>query len=356
MSKWFTKKWVLFIAVLAILEGLASVFNPYDHVPKANLDTRKQITQSGWPEYLDIPRKGNQKRIIFIGNSQTVGYEMRDSSQTYFGILRDSIKQKNTDFDLQNWSTGGVRMAEMQILTAKAIAEKADKIVFLIHADNFDLAANINLNFIDSDVKLLLAENDVYQTVKHMELGKRIGAVDRFGAWMESNIGLLRWRRYWLNQSTILTAEKNDVFWYGNTINDGQVIDFKRFPSQYEAYMKHWNRPERIHVKMDDLDTAYATSRLESFLRFEKDLRELSSLYDFEYEFIWTPYYTPAYSKETRELVDEFFIEPSIRLGKHVYNLTYSIDSTGFLSRAHFNQEGHRKFADQLLKHWSDDF
>jgi hypothetical protein len=352
---WMQKKWLWFLAVLAILEIVASLYNPYQNIPTADVANRKQITQSGWPEYLSIPDKEDKKRVIFIGNSQAVGYEMRDSSKTYFGILRDSLTLRNPNIDIQNWSTGGVRMAEMQILTAKAIASDADRIVFLIHADNFDLTENINLDFIDSDVKLLLADSEVYRYVQHMEIGKQVDRIDQFNAVLESHLGLLRWRRYWLDQSTILTQEKNDVFWYGNNINDGQVIDFKRFPNQYEVYMKHWHRPERLAIQMDDLDTNYATSRLASFVRFENQLHELSTKYNFEYEFIWTPYYKPAYSKETRDIVDEFFIEASLKADRPIYNLTYTVDSSGFLSRAHFNNTGHREFAFQLLKHWGND-
>ena len=356
MRNWWKKKWFLFVVVIVLLEIAASVFNPYRHIPKANIQTRNQIAQSGWPEYLDIPQKDNKHRIILIGNSQAVGYEMRDSSKTYFGILRDSLSQNNPDLDLQNWSTGGVRMAEMQILTAKAITEGADRIVYAIHADNFDLAENVNLNYIDSDVKLLLSEKDVFHLVEKMQLGQQISFIDRFNAWMERNIGLLRWRQYLLNQSTILTREEDDVFWYGNTINDGQVIDFERFPKLYEDYLSHWHRDERLSVRMDDLDTNFAISRLQSFIQFENQLDELSKQYGFKYEFIWTPYHQPAYSKATREIVDHYFIEPSLSVGNHVTNLIYSIDSTGFLSRAHFNAQGHKQFALQLLKHWKDDF
>ena len=155
---------VWFALLLLAAELLAAWRLPYRHLPRAADVPRNVRSHRGFPEYLQPPERrpgpvrGERPLAVVIGNSQAVGVELGDPEGIWFAHLRRRLSADaagGAPVHVENWSHGGLRTGELELLTLAALERGPDLLVFVLHFRNFDPLDDLRLSATSSDVPLL---------------------------------------------------------------------------------------------------------------------------------------------------------------------------------------------------------
>lgn len=349
----------VFIALLLGISGLSFWLGPYRSYPTSSETSRIPILQRGWPEYTQIiPRTDSVYEVVILGNSQALGYELERRGNFTAQLQqapRGLLQHDGRPARIHNWSLGGMRTVDLEILLARAIEQGADKVVFLLHMDSFESDDFVRLGYTPCDNELLLAEPDVSRAAQSLRIGNRISIEDRVRLWVQRYSGLYRWRTRIWDESTRLLSPNHEEFLKGKRDAIAQVVDFNAYPEIADTLRQKWFSGVLLHQNVPPISKEDVESRRLAFMQFTEKALPLLQQHRVSHEFIWAPYYAPMYDSLTLETINRGFIEPTL-FDNQVNALDWSraIDDSLFISRAHLSQRGHDRMAELLLNHWSN--
>jgi hypothetical protein len=135
-SSWRSVAWsVFFLFVLTIIIGI--VFEIF-HVQHA-VETRNTFFRRGWVEhvYSAGKKKGTEKLVVIISNSQGYGREVADKA-TYSSLLESHLVDKlGQKVRVLNWSVAAGRAPEFVVLAAALKRLEPDVFLFISNPENF---------------------------------------------------------------------------------------------------------------------------------------------------------------------------------------------------------------------------
>lgn len=349
----------VFIAVLLGISGLSFWLAPYRSYPTSSETSRIPILQRGWPEYTQISsRSDSVYEVVILGNSQALGYELERGGNFAEQLQLEASRQlvhEGRPARIHNWSLGGMRTVDLEILLARAIEQGADKVVFLLHMDSFESDDFIRLGYTPCDNVLLLAEPKVARLAKSLRIGNRISVEDQVRLKVQRYSGLYRWRTKLWDESTRWLSPGNERFLKGKRDAIAQVIDFNSYPEIADSLRQKWFSGELLQQQVPNISQADVTSRRLAFEQFTEKALPLLQQHHVAYEFIWAPYYAAMYDSTTLDTIQRGFIEPTLSDGHvNATDWSHALGDSLFISRAHLSQQGHDQMAELFLNHWSD--
>jgi len=345
----------IFLVAVAALVGLANAFAPYRHAPDSSQATRIPILQRGWPEYTAIDTDDSAYHVILLGNSQALGYELDAPSVNFTGRLKGALMHGDRPAVLHNWSVGGMRTVDLEVLLARAVERKADKVVFMLHMDSFEDESMVRLGYTPCDLELLLAEPPVSAISKQLRIGNRLDVEDQIRLAVQRYSGLYRWRVKIWDESTRYLSPAHERFLKGKQDAVAQVLDLSAHRDLMDSLSVGWFSGELLHQEVPVIRPVDAQVRLHAFNQWAERAIPLLESHGVEFEFIWAPYYQPMYPLETLNIIHSEFIGPiHERFPNRVTDFSAALPDSVFISRAHLTAAGHRTIAELLQNQWSD--
>lgn len=347
---------ILFISLIIGAEIFSRYFSPFREYPTAAEAFRNPIHRLGWPEYTAGPTPEGKELVVFIGNSQGVGFEMENAEDTYFAQVKRHFEKLNPNLHFENWSHGGIRTSNVELLALQARRRGAKKIVFLLHHDNFDEREAMRVDYSVSDIPLLLADHHIGRHKKELLMNDLLQLEDRLGLWLKAHFHTFRNIEYWRFQASHWIPKSHHTFVYGSAVPTGGVLDFRRFPEMKKEYYENWEAMGGMPLEKLKVDSMEFVLRINAFLDFQINTNSLFE--DQKTEILWV---FPAVNAEIFEpqsvaLSQSIFYSPSCSGNAHSYNLTLSLSAPDFISRGHLSKDGHRHMAELLIKTLEHEF
>lgn len=345
-----------FLLFLAMLEGTATQLSPYRLQPSAEEAIRNPTQYRGYPEYLSVPR-GAEPLVVWIGNSQGVAPEIDDSAATYPALLDRRLRGRWASARLENWSSGGLRTAELELLTIKAVSRRADLVVLCLSPQNFDHQRNLNLDFPQSDIPLLAGDPRLWRFFGDTLFAQNIELDDVLSRTLSLHSSLAR-SRIAVSDALAGRARLRWHPWlFGRRIYAGNRLDALKDPGT----SIYW---PRVHVGLLDWRVEYhgapsvptigrgaLSVRLQTFEAFIDHLVTRLAGTETELLFIWHPFQIDAAGPRTQEALRWFLEQAShhleLREIAHADLHAASADAD-FLSFSHLDEQGHRRLAERL--------
>ncbi len=340
---------------VVLLEVLARWITPYNQILVAADTPRKAVVNFGWPEYTQHKAEKNQELIVIISNSQGESRELL-ASETYTAHLQNMAKEKAPHLRFENWSVGGIKAVDIEILTRKAILNGASKVFVIASNYAFYQDSTATPKITNNDVDLLAAplsqskyyENTLFASFDSFEekLGRKVRYYSQFAR-------LKTPFQNWLKQQT---QSKYQIFLFGKYID--------RKPANYEALIDQ--QPFFIDdPKVIENTDLQADIFVEVFSRLAEDIEKYNWATQVEFIYLPRPYLEEIYSKPLQKTIDrrpflkaekQFFTTVGTRFHTnnvrlHNWNDTVPAQYFGQVASFHFNRAGHRYFADLLFKH-----
>lgn len=346
---------ILFVSLIIGAEIFSRCFSPFRDYPTAVEAFRNPIHRLGWPEYTAGPTPEGKELVVFIGNSQGVGFEMENAEDIYFAQVKRHFEKLHPNLHFENWSHGGIRSSNVELLTLQARRRGAKKIVFLLHHDNFDAKKDMRVDYSVSDIPLLLADHNIGRHKKELLMNDLLRLEDRLSLWLKANFHTFRNIEYWRFQSAHWIPKPQHTFVFGTSIPTGGVLDFRRFPELKKEYYENWEAMGGKPKEKMQVSTAEFELRRLAFHDFRHNINCIFE--DEATEIIWLfpPVNTDVFDQISIDLSQQVFYHPSLR-NAHSYNLTLSLTANDFISRGHLNQDGHRHMAELLIKTLEHEF
>jgi len=338
----YKKFFFSFFSLLAILfftEAYFSYTNPYRLMPTAAESNRNAARRYAWSEYLNFTKKRDKKLLVFIGNSQIFGNEMKDEKDIYFSQLKEKFRQIDSTYELQNWSVSGLRTSDMELLSIMAGVKKADVVVFPIISGTIDFMHEIRLDFPNTDINLFVARSDFRKPLKNTLLYQSINREDFIKYWLTYHSATIRYRTHLYHEMAKYTPDYDEIFWFGKpmrTERNYQIAENKDFRNKYNK-----------NPNARDLSIAFE-ERQKIFENFHKLLEKRLKPLGTKVIFVWIPVSTEKVSKKNVDY-NRIFVakaEKQIRqAGWTSLYFTESVPPEYFLTRGHFTKEGHQYFS-----------
>lgn len=345
----------VFLIAVGVLIGLANFYAPYRHFPKSSQAARIPVLQRGWPEYTAIATDDSAYHVVLLGNSQALGYELNAPSENFSSQLKRSLGRQGLPVVFHNWSVGGMRTVDLEILLARAVERRVDKVVFMLHMDSFEDESMVRLGYSPCDLELLLAEPMVYSISKELRIGNRLDVEDRIRLVIQRYSGIYRWRVKLWDESTPYLSSAHEQFLKGKQDALAQVLDLNDHIDLKDSLSIGWFSGELLHQEVPEIKAVDARVRLHAFNEWAELAIPLLKSHGIAFEFIWAPYYQPMYDPSTLSIIHEQFINPiQEQYPDRVTDFSAVLPDSVFISRAHLNAAGHQTLADLLQKHWSD--
>ena len=117
---------------------------------------RNSTQYRGWPEY--VSRVEQSKDLILLGNSQGVGTELPNVSDTYAAQVYDALKDRDPSLALHNWSVTGLMAHQLELLALKALSHDPALMILSVSLHNFNPTAKVSLARDETDIPLLVAD------------------------------------------------------------------------------------------------------------------------------------------------------------------------------------------------------
>jgi len=351
-----------FTVLLGAAEIVAWWGSPYRLMPRADETTRNPTKHRGWPEYLDV-EDDERPLIVLIANSQGVGGEIADRERIYAAALREHLSAGGYRFE--NWSTGGLRTAELELLTMMAAKRGARHAIIVLTLNNFDPANRVNLDFPFSDITLLAGHPALWMTLPDTVLADRTGLEDVAPRAAALASELVRSRE----AMTDVAAARIPLRWHrlalGREVRPGTRLDALAdpdlspyFPNVDLTEVELRKRREKRSAARERYDAADVAGRLDTFERFYPLFRERLPKRGVGVTWVWNPLDSASVGAGGREVLSRFVDRASramARYGDRGRDLTDAVEDRHFAAPGHFDEEGHREFARLLIGIIDDD-
>jgi hypothetical protein len=345
---------VKFLFALVLVNALCWWLNPYNKVPDAVQSPRNIYPKRAWPQYVTAPKEHDKKLVVLIGNSQSYGDVEDNVHEIYPAFLKKKLSSQNVV--LENWSVRGIRTADMELLSAQAIAKGADWIVFVLDMTNFDAPENINLDYPNTDINLLLSDAKVRQLMEHSLLRKSYDIEHVLRKMLQRHVPLVSVRNpFYQELADGIVHNDDEIFVFGNPVSrefNPQINDFKVMRDK----LMHKKLNPNFEVKILD---EHFRNYLHTAVLFDYYLSQRIKGSNTRVLFVWQPINTSTLSRKEQKMFLKFraSIEKLNRqLGFGQIDLLNAVPANGMATVSHFNSIGHRLFADTLYQQLKNEF
>ena len=339
---------------------------PFD----TDINRRSIKSDVGWPEYL----KGNGKKEgtlgILISNSQGNSYEIDDQNLIYFNYLKDSLSKIIPDLELANWSVGGIRTVDAELLTLQAYKRKADFIIYVLGPGNFDDSSYVRLDYSSTDINLMAGDPFFWPLEKYTLYGTQVKMNDRLKRLVTLKSAIARFR------STLYDITKKEIpleqhlFAYGDFYRMEFDIDDVDLTKIWKAMdeVDMGDKPSKKVLKTIMKKVFTGRDRTKKVIvqsgatlaKFNENIHGLFEDTDTKIIYVHSP--APYFMREKnkfrginfREVFDTMPLDSS-KFSR--YNLWNVLDEQHFQKNStHFNEEGNILFANLLFSLIKDEF
>lgn len=348
---WKSSPLLLLLLVIVTEMGFRKI-DPYRNLPPAATELRNSAFKNGWPEYVRAASDKEQPLSLLISNSQGYGVEMKDPNDIYFAGLKDLEAKEHPSQQWENWSLSGLRTADLELLTVQATVREADEIVFVLNFGNFDQHYNINLDYGNTDLNLLIGNPFFWPKTERTLVRPSIDRDERIAKTMERYLSAIRYRLPLYQRLSPFVADEDEVFFFGNPVNRARNVNVQEIPN-FRKYIGKYRRQFRHKLTQKELDL-----RMDTFEQFWTLFAERTQDQSVKVTVVWGPLSSEHIKDYDFEQVRKFNQSATVYLqnmGYRVIDLTDSMDSSNFLSRGHFTKEGHARFSKNLHERLSDE-
>lgn len=343
--------WLLLI--MLALEITAFYLLPYRSIPVAETAVRNPLQKRGWPEYTRGKSSQEGKLVVIISNSQGIGKEITAPGSTYSGLLRERLKAMMPEVLLENWSCAGIRTADIEMLSLRAVERKADLVLFVLSFENLDPVGKVNLEFPSSDVKLLAAVPSLWRHFPQTQFFRRLTPRTAFENFFSFRSRLIRSRIDVLESLANLLPREAHRYVFGQELRSHRRLDgwgseqVGGEETTLKCILEKKNRGGAFKVKEERLEQSRETfSQVYPTLAKRLDSRGIRHVW------VWQPLALDNFKERSINHI-RHFVEGATgtieTAGGRSLDLTGSIPTRHFYSRGHFDQHGHELMSSSIL-------
>ena len=343
-------RWLLLILVL--LEPAAFYFLPYRDHPAAGDVYRNPTDKRAWPEYLRERAGARDRLVVLIGNSQAVGKEILDPGDIYFGLLKKQLSLGGYPVALENWSSGGLRTVDVELLSIQAIKRRAAQIIFVLSYRNVDHPFQLRLDYPSSDINLLAGDPFFWPYLRDTTFYPNTSLHDLLRRFfiLHSNLLRLRIPIYDMLAAHLPSTVHRYVFGY-RILPREQLDPTPRAPHVERVvdprYLVEADEAEKLPITGPDM-----LLRLATFTRFLDSLELRFSGTGIKCSLAWMPLARSSMDDAGHARLQSF-IEAANRAagakGMDTYDFTDLVPGSNFYTYSHMDAQGHRLLAEALL-------
>ena len=338
---------------IILLEVLARWITPFNDVLVASDVPRNPMARFGWPEYTQHKVEEDEELIVIISNSQGESREL-DASEIYMAHLQKMAKKKAPHLRFENWSIGGIKAVDIEILTRKAILNGASKVWVIASNYAFLHDSSATPDATVNDVGLLDAPFSQTKFFDHTLYSEQGSAEDRFKRKLFYYSDLVRLR----TPATMLwkkwTNSKYQIFFYGKYL-DRKAANYTGIIENKPFFL---NDPKALNGVEQQ-----AVLCTEVFNRIQKDKVRFGWETEVSYFFLPRPELKTIYSvplnknidrKPYLEAEDSFmkYVKPEFEKSQITFLDWRNVVPDKYFGKVasfHFNSSGHRYFANYLF-------
>jgi hypothetical protein len=345
-----------FAAFLALGDIAAGFCLPYRLVPNAEEAIRNPLKHRGWPEYLDAD-SGGRPLVVLISNSQGVGGEIDDSRKIYAAALRDHLAESG--FAFENWSMGGLRTTEVELLTIEAARRRATHVLMLLTVNNFDVGERVDLKFPFSDLKLLVGSPGNWPHLHGAIFRERASFDDVAAAFLGFSSDLVRSRIAVEDLAGSRIPLKLHPLTLGREVRPGERFDAMRdpnvsiyFPAVDDVALELKRRRDARIGQPVEWAADQVDARLETFRAVYPGIRSRLAASGTGLTWVWHPLAPGSSVGESLVARDRFLASATALIagsGGTCNDMTDAVNARFFMDQGHFDEAGHREFARMLL-------
>lgn len=346
--KWRNPLFLLLITFALVQVVAYLLYSNFWITPPATQVNRNERIKRGWPEYTSGERIKGTKHVIFIGTSQSFGDEIEDDSKIYPSIIRQSFLDDGIPITFENWSLGGIRTVDIEMMVLKAIQKKPDLIVLAIDVSNFDRYSKRSLTFPNTDVNLLLADPHIFSAMKNSLLNHPLDEDIRIRKIAERYLPLVRSRTKVYTQIAHkfdLTNE-DQLFYFGSPVTRGVIPDINVAKDYRDVLMFRNIKKPYFIIEKEELAEKYFAAR-----HFTTLLKERLKGSNVKVMYSWIPLSVQHWEKGEFTKLKKFRkTMKSWNTREHFadYDFLEAIPDSDFITVSHLKLSGHSKVA-QLL-------
>ena len=331
---------------VCIITVAAGFMLPYDRV-SAQHNQRNPYPWRAWPEYVSGPP--SEDLVVVIGNSQAVARELESPDQLYTAQLKKRLQPHG--LALENWSLEGIRLAEIELLTLKAVQRRARLVTVVVAAPNIGRQSSVQLGSGASDIDLLAGEPGLWHQLRHTLVfaNARLKEVtDRF---FLRNLDMVRMRMVLRDWLATQVDRRSHSLLFGVRVNPENYWRHHELPPP-QATIPTINPTSSSPDFWEQQFMAVQYPSLQSWTD-----RLLKRLAGTETELLWV--WMPTPHEDPRLLMDEGaqpfyqqFCELMRSRGLACENLSRLLPDNTFLpayNRTHLKPHGHQTLAEALL-------
>jgi len=352
----FKSAFFWFFALLFLGELAAYALLPYRSHPHAGEVYRNPTDKRAWPEFVSGGAAADKRLVVLISSSQAVGKEMQEAEKIYFAILKNALEKEFPSVSIENWSSGGIRTVDLDLLTLRAAERRADLVVFVLASVNFDPPSKLNLGYPQSDIDLLAGRPSSWAHLEDTVFYPSLTVHDIAKRCLTLESSLLRSRNDALDAMALAIPSRKHGSVFGHVISPGTRLDAYRgegpaAPPEREDYLVSGK-------KLGGLKPSELDERLATFRSFHLTARRRFSDGNIRAVWVWMPIARDIFDEETIAAMESFNREASeiIRgAGADVFDLTWSIPTERFLTRSHLDERGHGLMAGMMLEILEDE-
>lgn len=339
--KLFRSSFFIFLLAVAITEGICFYLLPYRKASNALQSPRNSFAKRAWPEYVSAPRDPAKKLVIVIGNSQSNGEELSDSTAIYPALLARQFKDSN--IVLENWSLKGLRTTDLELLSTYAILKGADLVLLALDMSNFDAFNDINISFPNTDVNLLLAEPGMWKPMQQSLLVNSFEKETLLNQLLNRHVSTIRSRTPVFGYLASDMSFNDQIFYFGNPITrelNPRLENIKEYRKRINYELKGQldlkNRKDNIR------------ERIKSFYLFNYYLHKRAAAGQTRFVYIWQPLCKDMLSDGQFNDISRFRKQaPAISetFGIKSYDMLFTVPDSMYYSVSHFKASGHLHYA-----------
>lgn len=350
---------VWFVCLVMVMNLVAWWILPYRKQPPAVEVYRNPLLMRGYPEYVRGDHPWGKKLVVIISNSQAVGKEI-PAGKIYFALLRKELEKRGVPVQIENWSSGGIRTTDIELLTIQALERKVDLLIFVLGSSNFDMPSKLKLDYSSLDISLLAGKPSLWPYLKETTFWKNTTYHDILKRFFMLHSSLLRARIPVTDIMARITPKVWHKYFFGTVrkTRKAERLDDPRSVTEWKEPKKEEYIVKRKKYKGLSLGKDQLIQRLETFRLFYQLFEKRLKTRKVRVVWIWMPYAVEVFPKRALQTVRLFNQRASTMIaesGVRCVDFTDSIPTDDYMTLSHFDESGHKKFAKQMVQILTDE-
>jgi len=277
---------------------------------------------------------------------------MEDPGKIYAACLQKQFEQAALPVKLENWSSGGIRTSDIELLSMQAIRRDVDLVIFVLGYSNFDFPDKLDIDYSPSDINLLAGRPSFWRHIKDSSFSKNITYHDIVKRLLFLQSSLVRSRIPAYDRLAEAIPVKQHKYVFGHELEPVIYLDGPytqktrdRFPDP--TYILQSGQPVLSAISPDRMQ-----QRLETFKDFVPRLNRRLSDNNIDFVWVWMPALAQMFTPASNTIMSVFkshaadlFKESQIKF----FDFRDAIPKEYFFSVNHFDARGHKVLADKLF-------